>query len=611
MERIEEMLKKRMAKAGLLTPETAGPGWAALSNHLDSVAEQRTGRLDVNVSVMPGGTVELADKDKLAPNGGYDFDRAKIFLNGDVLPVAPDEIDMADPEHFGAMAGLYGEFIKQTGHAEHSEGMRPALVDGKMHSLTSALEDIRVEKKLLDRKEPDKDWLRTAASADVLRRISEVSSKKDAAALATQTLGRVAAGSMEASDVDELRDVFEEILGEDTLNKLQELWDRALDVDDGNPDELLGLARGVGSLLVEDEDGSEAMTDGESSSGSEGEGTGEGEGDEELSGEDRETLKEALKEAMESAGEDASENLAESGSEEAEDMEEAVGSSTDNIEEPEGSDEEEDAPEGGGRGLSGFTSVRAGERDPTDDERIQRNKLATILKKVRWRDRKVAKRNTELPPGRLRSREAVRASAEVSQGRLSTAKPWQHKKRTHVDEPTIKCGVIVDVSGSMSSNLEGVSSSMWIISEGVRECGGISAGVAFSDVASLVVPKEKQQKKKVKQFAVGGGTDHIHAACKLVEDELELIAHDGPALVVVVSDGDWYDQGGKAGAYLKKLHESGGKSIMVNIGGGGRSQPEFDRTCNVSSSKEVAHVVGNACADALRGVPVPTEAPAA
>ena len=38
---------------------------------------------------------------------------------------------------------------------------------------------------------------------------------------------------------------------------------------------------------------------------------------------------------------------------------------------------------------------------------------------------------TALPPGRMRSREAVRQSAERAQGRMTTAKPWKGTKRRH------------------------------------------------------------------------------------------------------------------------------------------------------------------------------------
>ena len=59
--------------------------------------------------------------------------------------------------------------------------------------------------------------------------------------------------------------------------------------------------------------------------------------------------------------------------------------------------------------------------------------------------------------------------------------PFRKKVRKQTDEPTLTVGVMVDISGSMSSAMEPMASTAWIMSEAVRRVQGKTAMVYYGN----------------------------------------------------------------------------------------------------------------------------------
>jgi hypothetical protein len=318
------MLRKRVAMT--VNPAAAGPGWAALSEHLTELAEARSPRSDLNVLVAPRATAfSVAERDKVDKEGkpvkpvpGYYMPAAaRIALDGDLLPAAPDKLRPdVDPEHFRALAALQGVFVHELGHAVHTDSMDPARAARGTQAQVTLLEEIRMEARAVEDRPADAKWLRAAATQLIVeeRDDSKEMTEGGAAHLAVLTEGRVAAGSLKVDDVLGVSAALEEIFEEDVLAQLRAIMEETTMVDDGDNDSMIALAQRLADLIPTPE-------------GEPGSGGGEGMGGGAVSETAAEKLRKAVADAAEAASEESAKEI-ESGVEgdEVEDMAEAAAS---------------------------------------------------------------------------------------------------------------------------------------------------------------------------------------------------------------------------------------------------------------------------------------------
>lgn len=142
-----------------------------------------------------------------------------------------------------------------------------------------------------------------------------------------------------------------------------------------------------------------------------------------------------------------------------------------------------------------------------------------------------------VPPGRLRSREAVRQSAERSRGALSTAKPWQSTKRTHSSVKPIVVGIATDVSGSMRWAESSVAQFAYVWTHAGQRVGARTASVTFGDrVERVAAPGEILT--AVPRRKANGGSEKADRALAALDGVLHLShANNAAKLLVIVSDG--------------------------------------------------------------------------
>lgn len=143
----------------------------------------------------------------------------------------------------------------------------------------------------------------------------------------------------------------------------------------------------------------------------------------------------------------------------------------------------------------------------------------------------------ELPPGRLRTREAVRASAERAQGRMVTARPWEATKRRHTTSRPIVVGIATDVSGSMGWAEQMVADFAYTWTNAGRRIGARTAAVTFGDTAQAIAgPGEVLS--EVPRRSANGGKERADHALAALDGVLKLSHNNGAAkLLVIVSDG--------------------------------------------------------------------------
>lgn len=552
-----EMLQLRlMAKAD---PAKAGPAWRALSEAQTAVCAERTGDLPYTVICAPkapGGPPGLC-----APKA------ARIMLEGELLPVAPDQLDPhTNPEHMTALAKLHGVLIHECGHAVHTREDRAELFDQEPDAVQAAvlLEEIRMEAQVIGNRPADARWLR-AATREILLADETISGPAAAFGAAVLIEGRIAAGTLRPEDVSGIAPITEDVLGKSPKQEILRVCERATRIADDDISGLARLSRELAALMPEE------MKD--------------------ASGQIAEAIKDALGEAAADAlGDGNGESDGNSGSGEIEDLLENLQAR----QEVEKSIREGDRNTAGGAGGS---SPERGERHATPEEREARNKLTRRLREVRWRDRSSVRRNNLLPPGRLRSREALRRSAEQSLGKMTTARPWKTNRRRAVETPQLTCGILIDTSGSMGYAAHELSGALWAIAHAVHENGGKVAAALFGDTAETVLPVEKPPRHVI-QIHPSGGTEHVPEGIELLGRELGWSREAGPRLLVMVSDG-YFACSAEADEAVASLRSEG--ILVVHIGVGMNPvEHGADETLRIDSARDLLPVVGDTAVRELR-----------
>lgn len=549
------------AHNGGLTPE-----WRAMSEWYADLAEERAGRAGIDVMAGPGMCPE-------AP-GMYVFPLDRIVLEGAILPAAPGELDGADSDHFAALAALQGVFEHEVGHAIHTDPEALECEDGRVGQMMVVLEEIRMEAQTVRDRAANARWLRAAARHLLLDadRIAGAEGAGVAGMVQTAILteGRVHAGSLKQADVQQITDMLDGLLDADVRRDLDAIMAEAVQIEDGDRQGMERLGRRLVNLIPEDEQG-----------GGEGQGGNTG-------------LQQAVKQAAGQASDDeatALETSADGGEidQQIEDMQESMGGSAQD------GDPSDGAGGASGRDLDGWS-----ERMPSPGERAARRRLASLLRRFRWRERRMVARPSMLPPGRLRSRDALRADAERSMGRMQTAQPWRKKKRAYVDLPSVRMGIMVDTSGSMYGAIPMASSALWVLANAVSDAGGSMCATAFGDGLTEVIPVGKAP-KRVPELPAWGGTENVAAG---MDHMIEALGLDdptrGPGLIVIVSDGYWAgSEGQMCEERMVWLRERNIETIQVGVG----AEPmvhgaEF--ACVVNTVDDFVGEIGGRAAEALR-----------
>jgi len=177
-------------------------------------------------------------------------------------------------------------------------------------------------------------------------------------------------------------------------------------------------------------------------------------------------------------------------------------------------------------------------RKPEGEERAGAVLLSQMLEKAKYVERSITEVATTIPQGRLRTRAVIQKKALESKGVRSDVPTWRATKRKHTDDPTLKIGVMVDISGSMGSAMKPMASIAWILSEAGRR---VQAKTAMVYYGSGVFPTLKvgQHLDEVKVWSAPDGTELFGEAYKALDGTLGLTSSDGVRLLVIVSDGHY------------------------------------------------------------------------
>ena len=524
--------------------------WLPLGRQIGELANEWSGRYDLvgYVGENAGHGAPACYNPALAE---IEVDVARAFGKG----IKPEMIgDLHQRKNQYEFPRAIGALYHEAFHATFSEWSMPeaheALEQDEYDSLV-LLEETRIEYQGLLAKPRARQFLRACAMelvvADSAEGFSTMPDTKKSAFLVALVHSRVEAGILDPEDVAEIIDVVDRVLGFVTVSALREVAEKFRSHDDhANAYPVLyDLAREWAKIVRDKvEENGEAQ-----------ESAGEGEGESALS-EFGEALAEAMEEAKAIASISSSEALDEQ--EQKEEWQEQVETKASEAKDSQVNEETAKKIFSKGSGGEGRTSSRLIEtRQPTTEERRGAVTIATWLEKAKYRERDITEVASVVPPGRLRTRALVQSKAMEARGVRQEVAPFRKKVRKQTDEPTLTVGVMVDISGSMSSAMEPMASTAWIMSEAVRRVQGKTAMVYYGNEVFPTL-KPGQHLGEVKVWSAPDGTEKFDEAFRALDGGLNLLNGSGARLLVVTSDGAYTsDQHDKAQKWVKRCREAG------------------------------------------------------
>jgi hypothetical protein len=211
-------------------------------------------------------------------------------------------------------------------------------------------------------------------------------------------------------------------------------------------------------------------------------------------------------------------------------------------------------------------SKRITQSEPTTAMRQHVVKVSQALSALSLPTITKTAKSTEVPPGRLRSREALRASAERAQGRMVTARPWKGTVRRHANARPLVIGIATDTSGSMRWAETGVAEFAYVYTNAGHRIGARTAAVTFGDqVHRICRPGEVMT--HVQRKSASDSTEQFDWAMAALDGVLHLTAPAYAArILLVISDGALVKGGesARAAEWLRRMDKAGTHVLWIS-----------------------------------------------
>lgn len=467
--------------------------WAAWDEAWTKQVHRLADRTDLTVVIAPGAGGG-------APACHYP-DHHRIEVDATYLGDKPDIADPRRAAHKQAVPTGFGLLVHEAAHAAHSVWRTPDGTPPVVAEVADMLEESRAESRQRQRRRGDRRWLRHTVTTLLLPTKADVDDAWHAGQLAALLLARVDARIITAKETRTIRAAVTAVLGKQRLKTLRELWKQAHACDDTDATTMIDLAWQWCHVL-----GIDPHRHPDVPTPDPGEFAGR--------------LAAALLDYLAVA----------------------VGMTPSELVDR----------------LTTGTHAAPGSwprRDPTTEEIAAARQLGRRLQHARTQHREHTASPSPVPPGRLRTRQAITADAQIAARMIPTAQQWQRRTTQPPIKPALHLAVLVDVSGSMHSYAKRLSSAGWILANGARRCDAITTTIAFDDTASLLIAP-RQKPGQVHEMKAGGGTSGFCDAVKLADRVLDLRRRNSLRLLAVVSDG-WLPNPAAAQKLITTLHRSG------------------------------------------------------
>lgn len=235
--------------------EKVSEEWLQLGSRMAGLVNLIAERQDLIVSIYPDnrtpGTTR-ASAWYIPAEASVNFDSSQLLEDH----VHPHSVDLYDPRGQAEHIKLMGAMVHECAHATHTVLNFPKTSNRNHVEWALLLEESRIEKKALARRPQDRVFLRAAVkdvvSGGDMNKLPESQRKRaQAARSAALLLGRIDNGVLDADEVSGLRALIVKELGEDTLERMRQVWLRAQALDDGDLEGLLACGKEYYEILCE------------------------------------------------------------------------------------------------------------------------------------------------------------------------------------------------------------------------------------------------------------------------------------------------------------------------------------------------------------------------
>lgn len=506
-------------------------------------------------------------------------------------------------------ANATGVIYHEALHARYSEWdiEALALMPDEVFSVFQVLDEARIERYGVITMPENQPLLRASAMNLALGELDSEANEKlsdvrQIAYVCALAMARVDAGVLKLSDVRATYDKVIEVIGQELFDNLRSIWIEFQKLRTSEVERGRELAEKWLALLNEADPQPEGGCKFPS-----GEGEGEGEpekGKGKGKGRILKEIKDAMNEDADNSGTDVQKSIDEQQNKEEQqkELKERGSKSERQAKAKKEAGKVFSNSSGGGTGTSHSTLQE--QRSPKGNERASAVRLSQMLDKAKYRERSITEVKSVLPQGRLKTRIAIQNSAMKSKGIHSELPAWRHTKRKHTDDPTLSIGVMVDISGSMSSAMESMATTAWVLSEAGRRVQARTAMVYFGqDVFSTL--KVGQKLEQVSVWTAPDGTEVFGRAFDALDGHLNLIYGEGVKLLVVVSDGHYTGSETQNAKDAIKMCADNGVAVLwlaPNTGSGSMGGTIVGKNGVVVDNldvKEIANVIGKSATNAL------------
>jgi hypothetical protein len=530
--------------------------WLGVGYEITQLVNSWSGRTDL--VVLLGTEAGQGSPACFLPNLAEIEVNTKVAFGETITPAMIDDLTKRRNQYEFAQA--VGAIRHEAYHAKFSAWNIPlagkTLKQDEFEALM-LLEEGRIEAWGIKIHADAKFFLRASAMGLIIDELKEVflaenSTVKSASSIVGLCHARIIAGSLSIYESDELISKVNDVLGKELVEKLESIITQ-FQSHDSHSDISASYPLAIEwAQLVRDK--AEEM--GEQPTSKESEAFAE-------------MMNEIMKEMSENISISNSDDL--SDQENSEDMKESAVAKASTSKEQKKNEEiaRQVFSKSSGPGESSTNSKLIEKRTPNGVERNSAIKIASALEKAKYRERGLTEIGSVVPPGKLNMRKIIEAKALESRGVFTRPNAFNRKVRKHTDEPTLTVGVMVDISGSMSSAMQPMASTAWIMSEAVRRVQGRCAMVYYgSDVFPTL--KAGQRLKEVSVYSAPDGTEKFDRAFRALDGELNLIYGEGARLLVVVSDGHYTDyETESAKKWIATCSKNGVAVLWLPIGDNG------------------------------------------
>jgi Mg-chelatase subunit ChlD len=550
-------------------PGTAGgvdPRWNSWSIAWTRQITVLTGRTDITVTVAPG-----------AGHGApacYIPSLASVEVDADLIG-DPTITNPLRAGHKKDVPGPYGALVHEAAHAVHSLWTDPPGTPPVVSHIAAMLEESRAELGHRRRRPRDRQWIRACVNTVVDPSAAPTDTLFNAAYAAGLLLARVDTRILKPVDVRPLRKAVTKALGRPLLRRLRAIWLQAHTVADDDATAMISLARRWCSAVGVDPDTTPEIPDPSAGSGH--------------------AVAAAITAVLgRIAGITAPPPGFPGSGEHDDDDDGDPGPAPDpDLTPPTAPPPLPPASLGHGHAATWTT------RAPRPAEVQAARRLGNALSRARTREPIMVREDTAAPPGRLRTRAAMAAAAQRAAGAVPTALPWQRTTRRPAPAPNLKVAVLVDVSGSMRAFAAPLSSAAWILGHAAHKAGAETTTIAVGARATVVIPPGRRP-DGVPKLKANAGTECFDVAAALADRLLDLRTPGAARLMVVVSDGLFYDNGfDNAQRTLDRFIAAGCSVLWLAPAGQSTHTYTGATTVEVDDPADAIALIGKAAAKAL------------